>query len=161
MRSLERLRRARREVRYADPLHTGRHPFQTYLLLLALTAGIPQLISDRSDAHAHVTRDLPHWLILAWGVMLVLGAAAALLGSFWPGDRVDGLTMERIGLLFVGGAGVVYAVLILYYVRPPTYLSALLTLGFGLACLRRSHDCAKIMHTAIEKTAPGVDGGAS
>ena len=153
MRSLERLRRARREVRYADPLHTGRHPFQTYLLLLAFTAGIPQLLGA-ADTNHHYVRTLPHWLVVAWGVFLVAGAAAALAGSDWPGEVVDGLTAERVGLLFVGGAAVVYGIAILYYVRPPTFLSAAITFGFGLACLRRSHDIAKIMHTAIEKTAP-------
>lgn len=139
-------------MKYTDPLHAGRHPFQTYLLSLAVVSAAPLMFGQNQPGS--ISASLPPWLALTWGVMLFTGALAALVGSYWLGDYADALTVERIGLLFVGAAACVYAAAIVALAQLGGLLAAGITLGFGLACLRRSHDIAKIIHEALKRTAP-------
>jgi hypothetical protein len=98
-------------IPYVDPLRAGRHPFQTFMLALCVISGLPYLFGE-ATAEA-VERNLPVYLALAWGLSLLLGAALALFGSYWPRSIADALTMERVGLNLTGGAAVVYALCVL------------------------------------------------
>jgi hypothetical protein len=96
---------------YVDPLRAGRHPFQVYMLGLCVVSGLPYLFGQAS-AEA-VENQLPYWLAFGWGMMLVLGASTALIGSFWKRSIADALTMERVGLSLTGGSAVVYGLCVL------------------------------------------------
>lgn len=137
-----------RGVTYADPLHAGRHPFQTYMLSVAVVSGLPLVFGWAPPRSIEAT--LPPWLVLIWGVMLFGGSAVALLGSYWLGNYANALTIERIGLLVVGGAACLYGMTLLFVFGLSVAVSAGFVLGFALAALKRSFDIGHIMRTAIK-----------
>jgi hypothetical protein len=137
-------------VSYIDPLHTGRHPFQVYILALCVLSGATLLLKDQTPSA--IQGLLPGWLQLAWAIMLVGGSIIALFGSYWPGGRggyANALTAERIGLGIVGAAAVVYGLAIIVVVSLPGIVAAGITLGFGLSCLIRARDIGRIIRSAI------------
>lgn len=139
--------RTRQGISYADPLHAGRHPFQVYLLALCVVSGTPLvlgLVEPRTIEAA-----LPGWLATAWGIFLLTGAAVALVGSYWQGDYANALTLERIGLVLVGSAAVIYGVVIFTVLDWAGFVSACITAGFGVSCLSRARDIGHIIQTAI------------
>lgn len=136
-------------VSYIDPLRSGRHPFQIYLLALCIVSAVP-LIFGRFTAGS-IEETLPEWLVVSWGLMLFGGAAAGLIGSYWRGDYADGLTIERVGLAAVGSAAAVYSVVIVATGGIPRLLAAAIILGFGLCCLRRARDIGRIIRAAIRE----------
>lgn len=141
--------KSRETIKYADPLHTGRHPFQTYLLVLCVVSGVP-LLAGRVSAGS-IEAELPGWLALTWGAALCLGSLAALIGSWWRGNYANALTLERMGLLIAGSAGIAYAAVILVTIPLNTGLvSAGLCLGFGASCVVRERDIGKIIARAGE-----------
>lgn len=142
-----------RGVKYADPLYAGRHPFQTYMLILGVITGLPLLFGIVAAGSMNAT--LSPLLAFAWGAMLFLGSATALAGSYWMGTYDAALTIERIGLIAVGFAAVVYSCIILYAVGLTGGISAGIVLGFGLASLRRAFDIGQVIRHAI-KNAQGV-----
>lgn len=99
-----------RPLPYVDPIRAGRHPFQVYLLGLCVVSGFPYLFGQ-ATAEA-VDRQLPVFLAAAWGLVLLIGAATALVGTFWRGSIANALTMERIGLYATGWAALVYGLCI-------------------------------------------------
>jgi len=137
-----------RGVKYADPLHAGRHPFQTFMLALAVISGLPLILGHPQPRSIEAT--LPPWLATTWGVMLFGGAVVALLGSYWLGNYANALTIERIGLLVVGGAACLYGLTLLLVLGPSTAVAAGIVLGFGLASLKRAFDIGHIMRAAIK-----------
>lgn len=135
---------------YIDPLHTGRHPFQIYILSLCILSGA-LLLLNRQEPSA-IQQLLPQWMRVVWAVMLTFGAALALFGSYWPGGKAgaaNSLTVERIGLSIVGAAAIVYGFAIIVVASLPGMVAAAITLGFGLSCLRRARDIGRIIRTAI------------
>lgn len=137
-----------RGVKYADPLHAGRHPFQTFMLALAVISGLPLILGRPQPLSIEAT--LPPWLATTWGVMLFGGAVVALLGSYWLGNYANALTLERIGLLIVGSAACLYGFALLFVLGLSVTVAAGIVLGFGMASLKRSHDIGHIMRVAIK-----------
>lgn len=135
-----------RVITYVDPLHLGRHPFQTYLMVLGLISSIALLLSRTEPASLEAT--LPEWLVYLWAVMLVTGCALALVGAYWPRSYTAALTMERIGLDFTGIAGLIYGVGVMIFGGMSALLAAAIVLAFGAACLVRARDIALIFHTS-------------
>lgn len=135
-------------VAYADPLHAGRHPFQTFLLALCVVSGIPLVAG--LDTSSSVAVLLPSWMAEMWGWSLVLGAAIALTGSYWPRrSYATALTLERVGLVIVGPAAIVYAGVLLLYGWPGSLVAGLITFAFGASCIARARDIGKVIHRAI------------
>jgi hypothetical protein len=135
-------------VAYADPLHAGRHPFQTFLLGLCVISGIPLAFGERTASS--ISALLPGWMAIGWGVSLSLGALVALVGSYWPRrNYATALTLERIGLVIVGPAAVVYACVIFIYGGMGGVTAGLITLAFGASAIQRAHDIGKVIHRAI------------
>jgi hypothetical protein len=132
---------------YADPLHAGRHPSQVFLLLLCVVSGIPKLFGVTTAGS--VEASLPGWLAVAWGGVLFGGSAAALVGSYWRGELVTALTVERAGLALVGAAAVMFAIVVVFAGGWQRLLQAVIIAGFGGTCLRRAFDIGQVMKTAI------------
>jgi hypothetical protein len=154
-RLIMRIQRRRETVPYADPLHAGRHPFQTFLLALCVVSGIPLLLGAPPTASAAAL--LPPWVVTAWGASLAIGAGVAIAGSYWPKrNYATALTLERIGLVVVGPAALLYGAIIVIYAGAAGAVPASITTGFGVASLIRSHDLGKIVRRAIagEHSAP-------
>jgi hypothetical protein len=138
-------------VAYADPLHAGRHPFQTFLLGLCVISGVPLAFGERTASS--ISALLPGWMAVGWGVSLSLGALVALVGSYWPRTSyATALTLERVGLVIVGPAAVVYACVIFIYGGWGGATAGLITLAFGASALQRAHDIGKVIHRAIAIT---------
>lgn len=143
-----------RTVPYADPLHAGRHPFQTYMLALCVVSGVPLLFGVSTAGSAEAI--LPHWVALAWGGGLSGGAAVALAGSYWPRrNYATALTIERIGLTVVGTSALFYTCLISAFLGWAGAVASMIVAGFGLASLTRAHDVGKIMLRAIATSTDG------
>lgn len=132
---------------YTDPLRAGRHPFQTYLLSLCVISGAPMAVG-KVTANS-IEDKLPQPLVIAWGIMLVSGAAVALIGAYLRGSYATALTLERIGLWSVGGAALAYGVCILAAGNIGSLVVAGIILGFGAACVRRARDIGSIFHRAL------------
>lgn len=149
--------RAGGQLPYADPLRAGRHPFQTFLLVLCVISGAPQMFGYTTAGS--IEDSLPEWLVISWGVFLFFGPATSLIGAdFWRKDYATALTLERIGLYLTGAAAIIYAVCIVKIRGYPSLVAGGITLAFGLACLRRAADIAVIFYRALQGDgAPDVE----
>jgi hypothetical protein len=136
-----------RRITYADPLRAGRHPFQVYMLILSIAAGLPTALGVTSPTS--ISSVLPIWLQLMWGWCLVLGSATGLVGSYWRGSIVNALTIERVGLALVGTAALIFGFVIVVWFRWTGVASGLIIIGYGLSCVRRARDIGLVIRTAL------------
>ena len=142
-------------IAYTDPLTAGRHPFQVYLLSLALVSGIVQLIG--SEPPSTLEDNLPETVVLIWSWMLVIGAFLGLSGSLWrKRSYATGLTVERIGLFATGVSAIIYGGFILT-LGVPGIVAGAITAGFGWACLIRARHIGQIFKRALDPNPPDVD----
>ena len=145
-----------RTISYTDPLHAGRHPFQTFMLTFVVISSVP-IVSGRVAAGS-IESTLPRWAALTWGLSLMVGAAVALGGSFWRGRYDTALLLERTGLDFAGFAAIVYAFVIVLVGGFGGLVAAAITAGFGVSCLTRARDIARIFTRATLIDPPRVKG---
>lgn len=135
-------------ISYSDPLRAGRHPFQTYMLILCMIAGLPLLFGQPASATLEAL--LPPWCVYLWGFALTFGSAIALIGSYMPRHNyATVLTIERIGLAVTGFAGVAYSLLIGIYAGFQNSVAIAIIFGFGISCLIRARDIGKVIKRAI------------
>lgn len=146
--------KTKKGISYTDPLHAGRHPFQTFMHLLCVVSGIPLVLGVATPNS--VRAELPDWIGFMWGLSLLMGSVLALVGSFWQGDYTNGLTIERIGLIISGAAAAMFGVVLLSFAGAPALVSACLTFGFGIACIVRARDIGHIIKMAIADLKAGV-----
>ena len=141
--------RQRVTVKYADPLHAGRHPFQTFLLVAGFVSSLP-IVFDQPPAAQSIEALLPMWVGITWGLSLLGGCALGLAGSYWPRKSyATALTVERIGLSICGPAGVLYGGAIVLALGLDGLIAAALIFGFGAACISRAYDLGVIIKRAI------------
>lgn len=140
---------------YADPFRAGRHPFERYLLFLAVVGSLPIIIGKPTSGSIEST--LPLFVVIAWGVLLLLGCAIALIGVYWPlkepvtpASFVTSLFLERLGLALAYPTALVYSAIIVIVAGIDGVLVAALVAGFGWACRRRMKDCARTFQRAID-----------
>lgn len=132
-------------------LAASRHPFETYLLALALVSGIPLMFGRANSASVAAT--LPDALVVVWGTMLVVGSGTALVGTYWRGSLLTGVVLERTGLVGVGGAAIVYSLATVLAVGIGATFSACLTVGFGLACFAQAHRISRRINRLMARAA--------
>jgi hypothetical protein len=145
--------RSRKRAKYADPLTAGRHPFQTFLMVLGLASGVSLLAAETNSASLEA--QLPSALVTGWYLALILGSAMTLLGAYWPRSYDTALTMERAGLDISGFAAVVYAGVVVVNVGLAALYPVSIIVAFGAACIVRARDIGFIFYMAREH----VDGG--
>jgi hypothetical protein len=146
--------RSRKRAKYADPLTAGRHPFQTFLMVLGLASGV-SLLAAETDA-ASLEAQLPPLMVTIWYLSLIVGSGMTLLGAYWPRSYDTALTLERAGLDLAGFSAMVYAGVMLVNVGVGALYPAAIVLAFGAACIVRARDIGFIFYMAREH----VDGGA-
>lgn len=135
-------------IPYADPLRAGRHPFQTFMLALCVISGIP--LAFGQETASSVQSLLPGFMAIGWGISLSLGAVVALVGSYWPREGyATALTLERIGLLIVGPAALVYGFIIALFAGLGGLVSMCIIIAFGGSCILRARDIGCVFHRAI------------
>src|SRR3954470_20495203 len=96
--------------RLDDIALSSRHPFEVFLLVACLVAGLNGLINGPTPGTIAATLDPTTRNV--WLACLTLGGFLGLLGPFFRGTllrRVTGLQLEAIGLIAAGGASLVYA----------------------------------------------------
>lgn len=111
---------------------TGRSPFQLYLVGLVLVGGLGIVTNTSNNA---ITQAMGEPYATIWGLFLTLGGILILLGIYWPKDAITGLIIERAGLVALGGASLIWSILVVWRVHLNGLFSALLTFGLFLACL--------------------------
>lgn len=143
---------------YADPFRAGRHPFQRYLLALAVLGSLPILAGEPTAGSIEAL--LPSYVVLTWSVLLLIGSVTALLGVYWPlrepvtpASFITALFLERLGLAVVWPTALVYAVIIVIVIGWSGLLTAAIVAGFGWASRRRMRDCARTFRRAIDESA--------
>jgi hypothetical protein len=141
---------------YADPFRAGRHPFQRYLLALAVVGSLPILLGKPTAGSIEAL--LPPAIVLGWGLLLLVGCGIALVGVFWPlrepitpKSFVTALFLERLGLALVWPTALVYAAIIVILTGVSGLLAAAIVAGFGWASRRRMKDCARMFQRAISE----------
>lgn len=117
-------------------VRSGRNPFEVWLLVACVVAGIVGLISPVDSASA-VVKALPHWEVLCWFSGLTLGGLVGLAGVFSRG--VVSLLVERVGMVILTCLTFAYSVSIVAQVgiAAGATLPALLTGLFSVSCAIR------------------------
>jgi CHASE2 domain-containing sensor protein len=129
-----------------DARFSGRHPFELFTLFLCVITALPTVLR-LTPAPSSINMALPHWLVIAWSITLLVGSVAALLGVYWR-DRRTGLITEQFGLAVTGAAALIYAGCIIA-VGTGGVIPAGIVGGFGLACLWRWKDLQRIIDEAV------------
>lgn len=111
---------------------SNRSPFQIYLVALAVLGGIG-ILTKLSKNMIVDAMGKPYSTL--WGLFLVIGGMLIILGIFWPRNIVTALLIERSGLVALGGASLIWSILVVWKVHTGGLFSALLTFGLFLACL--------------------------
>jgi len=132
-----------------DPLGVPRHPLAVFLLLLAVTSGLSQLLGIIVAKTPNTV--LPTPIDASWAALLFFGAGCSLFGMFWQGDDIrTGLTLKRVGMFMLGSAALIYAVLLVAVFQVGGLLNAGIILGFGAACFLHYRTIVKRINVIIE-----------
>lgn len=138
----------------------GRHPFELFVLVFGLAAGIALLINGPPPGSTEEL--LGPVLVTVWGVMFSGGCAIALVGVLWsPVARLlkrnyhqgTGLLAEQVGLVAVGFGTVIYAVGLLLLDVPLAGKIFPIALIFALGCASfwRAHQINLWIKAAIRQ----------
>lgn len=131
-----------------DARLSGRHPFEIYILYLALLTALPTLLGV-TPRPGSINYLMPGWMAVGWSAFLAGGAALTLLGIYWR-ERATGLIMEQLGLALVGVMSVAYAVCVLYVTGLDSGVGAAIVGGFGVSCLRRYWQIQQVLDSVHE-----------
>lgn len=114
-----------------------RHPFEVYLLGLALLTNAPAAFGF-VEPPASVRAQMPEGAAQLWSLGLTLGCLVAVVGLAWPRPprpllTTTGLLLERVGLIVVAWSTVFYAVAVMCTAGWAGLAAAGIVLAFGLA----------------------------
>lgn len=133
---------------WRQPLLSGRHPFEVFLLCMCAGSGIP--LAFGAPRPGSINDVLPEALAVGWGLALAIGSVVALTGIWWR-NRVSGIILEQIGLVSVGWAAIIYGVAVVIFAGWAAAFPATFVLGFGVACLVRWRQLQKILDYAYQQ----------
>lgn len=114
-----------------EPLRWSRSPIYIFFLLLI---GITGIITVAGLSDNMVTKDMGSPYYQFWGSFLVTGSSVAIFGSYWR-NKINGMLIERSGIFLLGGASLVWGILIILligFLRSPFTLVSVFV--FSLAC---------------------------
>lgn len=133
------------------PLKWTRSPLQIFLLILCVFSGL-LIMTNHSESQVIHSMGEP-WSTL-WGAFLLLGSLIALLGIYWK-NQITGMLIERSGIVLLGGASLIWPILVLSKIGWAGIIAAIFTLGFSAACVWQvayiNHHMNLILH-AINKS---------
>lgn len=111
---------------------TGRSPFQLYLLALIIISGFATTLGFADNA---ITDQMGEPYTTLWGFFLTGGGVLSLTGIYWPKNPISGMLIERTGVVALGGASLIWSVLVIWRVHWNGFFTASLTFGLFLACI--------------------------
>lgn len=129
-----------------DPLRSGRHPFELFVLTLAFLVSIPTILGA-TPTPGSINDTLPDWLALSWSVALAGGAGIALFGVFLL-NRGVGIILEQLGLGIFAIASMVYTGAAIYSVGWAALQPVGIVAGFGAACAWRYFQLQGVLNRA-------------
>ncbi len=119
-------------------------PRAVFILALSVVSGVPLVFADATPGSIEEQLD-PAWVVI-WGVMLTAGALTTLIGTLKP--NVNGIILEQIGSVAVGGASAIYGGAIFAQVGIAGSVPAAIILGFGISCFWRWGQLQALIRTA-------------
>lgn len=108
-------------------------PRAVFILMMCVVSGIPLLLGRATPGSINDQLDKPQ--VITWGVLLVLGASTTLVGMFR--QSVNGVILEQVGSVAVGGACWIYAGAIWAQVGEGGTVPGGIIFGLGSACFWR------------------------
>lgn len=108
-------------------------PRAVFILALCVISGIPLIFANATPGSINTQLDST-WVVI-WGIMLTAGALVNLIGTLKL--DVNGVILEQIGSVAVGGASFVYAGAIFTAVQWKGSVPAAIILGLGVSCFWR------------------------
>lgn len=114
-----------------EPLRWSRSPIYIFFLCLIAITGIIT-IAGLSDNM--ITKEMGKPYYHFWGGFLLVGSIVSVAGSYWK-DKINGMLIERSGIFLLGGASLIWGVLVILLVgllRSPFTLVS--TFTFALTC---------------------------
>jgi hypothetical protein len=121
-----------------DPLISQRSPFETYLLVIGVIAGLQVLVGTEVSGSIE---NLSDEIVTLWGLFLFVGCLVALLGMATPTRKVHwmlfGLHVERFGLTLLAGACGLFSWVMFTEVGEAGAFVAGQNLAFAGACITR------------------------
>lgn len=137
------------------PPKEPRNPFETLLLLWIALASLSFAAGDPGSKL--LEEALPERTVILWGAAAMIGSVTALAGVVMTRWTRDGLVLERTGLILVGGAALVYG-LVVYgsaaHVEDVRYITGV-QMGLALACGWRAVHITKRLRWARSVRAEG------
>lgn len=142
-------------------LESGRHPFELFVLILGVVAGLPLMIEGPTPGSTQAL--LGNGLIRVWGAMFGGGCLIALIGVLWApivrrvrggGRATSGLLIEQVGLVAVGFGTIIYAIGLAVAPNgtPSRYVPLGLVLALGIASFWRAVQIQRWVHALISVT---------
>ena len=109
-------------------------PRVLFLLGMCVISGVPLVLADATPQS--IMAQIPDaWVVVAWGLMLTLGALLTLIGTMK--QSVNGIIAEQVGSVAVGFSCIIFAGAIYGYTHWRGAVVMLLVFGLGVACLWR------------------------
>jgi hypothetical protein len=119
-------------------------PRAVFILALCVISGVPLIFASATPGS--INNQLDSGWVVVWGIMLTFGALVNLIGTLKL--DVNGIILEQIGSVAVGGATILYAAAILTTLEWKGSVPAAIVLGLGVSCFWRWGQLQALLHTA-------------
>lgn len=119
-------------------------PRAVFVLAACVAAGLPLVFAGATPGS--VAAQLDRFWVVVWGAMLAVGALMSLIGTLRM--DVNGIILEQIGSVSVGGATVIYGSAIVAQVQWAGSVPAAIVFGWGLSCFWRWGQLQALLHKA-------------
>lgn len=116
-----------------------RMPHQIILLFFATLVGVT-FVFRQAPAPNSLERYLDARVLWAWYLMLLLGGAIGMVGSFLKRRPYQGLLAERASMILLTTAMVMYAVAIMFSAHAAGLTAGAYVLAWGASCAWRVID---------------------
>lgn len=122
-------------------------PRAVFILALCVFSGVIALALGAKPGSLEEV--LPGWAVFVWGASLVAGSATALAGMAF--QSVNGIITEQVGSMTVAMATIFYSIVMVWVAGSSAYFSAMIILGWGIACFLRWVQLQILIETAYRK----------
>lgn len=139
--------RALSKLMYKPAARYPADPRAVFILALSVFGGLTALALHAAPGSLEAV--VPRWGVIAWGLTLTLGSAAALVGMAM--QTLNGVIIEQVGSVMVGVATTFYSVLAFVTIGLDAVQSVGIILAWGLACFIRWAQLQALIVTAYRK----------